>query len=134
MMREAGRIAEKSFAAVARTPGGACSAYISFERKGPAEKVTIRFGISPGSGWPYRYKSDQITFLATREVSLPDDTDFHAYGPFTLSGAFPSVFPHPRIDAYADVVSPRKVELSGFWDDVYTYAAPEYRNLTATFI
>lgn len=132
-IREAGRIAEKSFAAVAKTPGGACSAYVSFERKGPAEKVTIHFGIAPGSGWLYRYKADQVVFLAQREVSLLDDIDFKSYGPFTLQGVFPTDFPHPRIDAYVAVVSPRKVELSNFWDDVYTFAKLEYRNLTATF-
>lgn len=130
----AGAIGTKTYAAVAKTPGAPCSAYVSFERKGPAEKVTIRFGIAPGSGFPYRYNLGQVVFLATREVSLPADADFVSYGPFTLAGSFPSDFPHPRIDAYVEVKSPRAIELKGWWDDVYIYAKPEYRNLAVTFV
>ena len=139
-MSQIERVVARAFAAevgaLFKVPGQAMTASVSFKHQGAAEQVLISWGITPGSGWPTRYNTAEIVWLVSRQplqvsndAVLPVQPNYQV----NLSGVFPSSFPHPRIDCYIVIESPRGAEIAKFWDDVYSFAASVYQDLSATF-
>ena len=133
-------VVRKAFAAevgaLNKVPGQDIMASVSFKHAGAVEQVLVSWGLTPGSGWPTRYNTAEIVWVVTRQplqvgndLVLPAQPNYR----LDLQGAFPGSFPHPRIVCYIVIESTRGAEIAKFFDDVYTFAAPVYQDLSATF-
>lgn len=134
----------KSFAQVypiAKYAGDPLTASGSFAHKGPAEAVVVSWWITGGHSLPGVHQEDRTKWVLVgqSQIAVPNDPVLVTYS-FNVSGHFPSSLPAlpasyswNNIDCRVAVMVGGVWKVDKWWDDVYTIAQAEYRDLTATF-
>ena len=116
----------------------------TLQHKGPAEKVYLSWGISPGSMYPGSFRENDIQWVQTTlPFDMGNDADWKTYQIYG-AGYFPTNLPAPDLGAMYDVKILLQVEQGGTWvttnggsawfDNAYNLLTQAgYRDIQATF-